>query len=312
MALFFASGGGRLGNQILNLIHLTALTYEYDIKIYKVNDLFIESRSNSLLFEVQKNKNNWKIIKGLKNHNFFGILFLRLYIRLIHLFFHILPNKRSYKIGYISTLPKFIFGKYLKNKYSLSKFINESRSSNIIVSGWGLRDWGLVLKHKKKIINNILKGFKKTNFKKDFLDQRFLVVHIRRTDFLRVKEFESLNFSDSTWLNSILKICSISSINRVVLFSDELVSPSFLTSLETNGINVILPENTKGNKADFLDLFVSHISKASLVICNSSTLALGISFLFHDYIYIPSKKLDFQKIKIDKAHTLRPTSLTWN
>ena len=266
----------------------------------------------SLLFEIQKNKINWKIIKGIHNHNLFNLLFLRLYIRLIHLLFHILPNKRSYKIGYISTLPKFIVGKYLKHKYSLSKFINEARSSNIIVSGWGLRDWELVLKHKKKIKKNILKGLKKSKFKKDFLDQRFIVVHIRRTDFLRVKEFESLNFSDKTWLNSILKICSISSINRVIIFSDELVTNSFLTSLETNGINVILPENTKGNKEDFLDLFVNYISKASIVISNSSTLALGISFLFHDYIYMPSKKFDFQKIKIDKAHTLRPTSLTWN
>ena len=33
MALIFSSGGGRLGNQVLNLIHLMALTFEYDIDV---------------------------------------------------------------------------------------------------------------------------------------------------------------------------------------------------------------------------------------------------------------------------------------
>ena len=43
-------------NQIINLIHLTALFYEYDIEIYKFSDLFIESENGSLIFKIQKMK----------------------------------------------------------------------------------------------------------------------------------------------------------------------------------------------------------------------------------------------------------------
>ena len=38
MSFIFASGGGRLGNQLINIIHLTAISIEKQIKIYKLND----------------------------------------------------------------------------------------------------------------------------------------------------------------------------------------------------------------------------------------------------------------------------------
>ena len=43
--------------------------------------------------------------------------------------------------------------------------IKEAEISNVVISGWGLRDWELVNKNKKKIINHLTRGIK--NFLKD-------------------------------------------------------------------------------------------------------------------------------------------------
>ena len=62
MTLILSSGGGRLGNQILNLIHLTALSNEYDIEFKKLSDLFIEAQDKSIIYKIEKNNINWRII----------------------------------------------------------------------------------------------------------------------------------------------------------------------------------------------------------------------------------------------------------
>ena len=61
LALFFTSGGGRLGNQILNLIHLIALKQEHNIEVIKINDVFLEARKGFLMYKVSKKIINWKI-----------------------------------------------------------------------------------------------------------------------------------------------------------------------------------------------------------------------------------------------------------
>ena len=61
MALIFSSGGGRLGNQILNLIHLIALSEEYNIKILKVNDSFLTSKDKAFMYSIDVKKVNWEI-----------------------------------------------------------------------------------------------------------------------------------------------------------------------------------------------------------------------------------------------------------
>ena len=312
MSLLFSSGGGRLGNQILNLIHLTAFAYEYKISIFKVNDFFIESKNSSFIYKIQRNKTNWKIVNNIEDYNFLRRLFLKLFILLIHLYFKINPFKRSYKIGFKRTLPKFILGTFLKKDNSLSKIICDAEKLGVVVCGWGLRDWQLVRKHKKKIAENILNGLKNSIDISNLYYRDYLLVHIRRTDFLKVKEFKALNFSDSIWLNSILRICKNSSIKKVVLFSDDKINKKFISSLEKSGLEVLQPEIIDRSNIDFFEVFVNYISNASLVISNSSTLALGISFLFHESIYIPCKNNTYKEIKMDEAHLTKPISLTWN
>ena len=312
MTLYFSSGGGRFGNQILNLIHLIALSIEYDLKVIKLNDLFIVANDGSLMFDVNSDKVSWEINKNTDRFKFFYRFFYKFYILLFHIYFHFSPFKKSYKIGDVRNLPKFILGNNLNTNYYLNRLKQESYKYDIVISGWGVRDWGLVLKHKKLILENLKKGFEsyislKKSFKKDYL-----LVHIRRTDFLEIDTYKALNFDDQTWLKSIVKLCLFASINKVVIFSDSKIDEIFISKLKMNGLEVIIPETYKNNKDLFLKLFIRYINSSYLIICNSSTLVLSIAFLFHEIIYLPSKDKDFQKVFLNEAHENYPTNLNWN
>lgn len=310
MALFHTSGGGRLGNQILNLIHLLALKNEYKIEIIKINDLFLESRSGSLFYPLSEEIISWQICKKKSKNIYFFKLFSKLFIRFIHLYFYLSPFGKSYKIGLKNNYPKYLVGNNLKKEYSFEKLINEAKTYNVALSGWGLRNWKLVSKHKKKIIKNLKDGFSEyLNFKSS-IKNKYLLVHIRRTDFLAVEEFKELNFSDQTWLKGILKLCEIKSLNTVVIFSDANVSNLIFSNLRKRGLTTIIPEKNNLNE-NFLKLFFPYVDNASSVICNASTLVLSLSFLSHEKIFLPSRKSDFQEIILNNAHSLSPTCLNW-
>ena len=109
MALIFSSGGGRLGNQLLNIIHLSAFAFEYGIEIYKINDLYIKSKNNNFIYKLEKNKINWEIVSGYSKVKKIDKLFLKIFIRIIHLYYFIHPNRKSYKIKLNDNMHKFIF-----------------------------------------------------------------------------------------------------------------------------------------------------------------------------------------------------------
>ena len=95
-----------------------------------------------------------------------------------------------------------------------------------------MRDWNLVLKHKKSIVRNLYEGFLPIiDFSKKIVGD-YLFVHIRRSDFLEISEFKELNFSDEVWLNSIIKVCNIESIKNVVIFSDSNISNFIISELK--------------------------------------------------------------------------------
>tara|TARA_Y100000739_G_C20595060_1_gene459914 strand:- start:1216 stop:2160 length:945 start_codon:yes stop_codon:yes gene_type:complete len=314
LALIFSSGGGRLGNQLLNIYHLMAISYEYQIKVFKINDSYISSRRKYIMFSIEKNNNNWKLVNEKSNNYFIRLFILKVLIRGYHFLYNFLPNYKSYKIGSKNNFPRYLFGKNLGNNFNLSTLVNEAKKKNIIVSGWGLRDWDLVLKHKKSIIQNVKKCFENIHNINQFINEDYLFVHIRRTDFLSVKKFNEINFSDQIWINSILKICSGLKIYKVVIFSDSNIESRFINILKNKGIKVFLPNlNLAENKnTNFLDLFIYYLSKSSCVLCNASTLTLSIAFLFHEIIYLPSKVNDFDIVNINDAHNYFPISLNWN
>ena len=223
LALIFSSGGGRLGNQLLNIIHLNALSLEYDIEIYKISDPFIIEKNRKLIYKIEKNKINWKIVSDHSKVNKLNKLFLKIFVRIIHLYYFLNPNKKSYKIVLNDNLQKFIIGKTLKKNFSKCKLIQEAKKKKIVLSGWGLRDWDLVVKHKSKLVKNLSKGFSSfLNYEKK-IEKDFLFVHIRRTDFLEIAAYKELNFSDEVWLNSIIKVCNVESIRKVIIIINDIM-----------------------------------------------------------------------------------------
>ena len=312
MTLIFSSGGGRLGNQLLNIIHLSAISYEYDIDVYKIGDLFIKGKNRDLIFNIEKKIVNWIIVSQNSKNKMKDKLFLKIFIRIIHFYYFISPQKRSYKIGLKDNLPKYIIGKSMNKHYSIIDLIQEGKIKNIVLSGWGLRQWDLVLKHKESIKENMSKGFVSIlNSNREIKDD-YIFVHIRRSDFLNVYEFQDLNYDDEIWMNSIFKICATESIKKVVIFSDSIVSNYVTSFLKNNQINFyVIDEGSKKN-INFLELFVNYLYHSKAVVCNASSLVLSLSFLFHETIYLPSKNNDFKKISLNKAHKTYPSSLNWN
>ncbi len=309
MTLIFSSGGGRLGNQLLNLIHLSAISYEYNINVYKISDLFITGKNRSFIFRINENQVNWEIVSSYSEKTKRKRYFLKIFIRLIHLYYFLSPNKISYKLGSKKNLPKFLFGKSLKSDFSKIKFFKEARKKNIVLSGWGFRDWDLVLKHKESIVKNFNNGFSSLINIKEKIDKEYLFVHIRRSDFLKVKKFKELNFTDEIWSKSILKVCEIESIRKVIIFSDSCIDNIMFLLLKNDNIDISKIDPNKN--ISFEELFVYYLSNAKSVICNASTLVLSISFIYHKYVYLPSKSNDFQYVLLDNAYESYPTSLNW-
>ena len=310
MALIFSSGGGRLGNQLLNLIHLSAIAYEYKINVYKISDLFITGKNRALIFSIDENQVNWKIVSDYSEKSTRRRYFLKIFIRLIHFYYYLSPNKISYILGSKNNSLKLLFGKSLKSDFSKVKFFEEARKKHIVLSGWGFRDWDLVLKHKKLIIKNFnkeLSSIIKINRK---IYEEYLFVHIRRSDFLDVNEFQELNFTDEIWLKSISKVCEVESIRKVIFFSDSCID-NIMFSLKNNNKIDISKIDTHSN-ISFEELFVYYLSNAKSVICNASTLVLSIAFIHHRSVYLPSKLNDFQQVLLDNAHDSYPASLNWN
>ena len=94
------------------------------------------------------------------------------------------------------------------------------------------------------------------------------------------------------------------------MFSDSIISEKLLDSLKSKGLKIYMPCQDSENS--FLSLFIKYVANAKYVLCNSSTLTLSLSYLFHQNIYIPSSKKDFEEIILDEAHITYPTRLNWH
>ena len=311
MALLFSSGGGRLGNQLLNYIHLKAISLGHKLNVEKINDSYLRSKGISLKFKIESNLVNWRISNNSQKKNLFYELLIKLYVILVHSYYHINPFYKSYIIGSFNCHPKFLLGKHLGNKFSSSDILEEASIHNIVLSGWGLRDWELVFRYRNLITKQLLKVVDEfISLEKNLILEKFLFLHIRRTDFLAVEQFRDINFSDNNWVIAIKKLCFEKGIRKVIIFSDSKISNQFIENLQIDGIKIDIP--LENSKQTFLELFIYYISKASFVMCNASTLSLSMSFLFHEEIYLPTFKKDFQKINIREAHLKYPTCLNWN
>ena len=268
-------------------------------------------KSNSIKYQIQPEKISWNLkVSNNLNSKIRESFTNKIYIRLIHALFFLIPGCKSFKVGGVKNLPKFIVGRQLPYDYKIEDIINQSINENVVIGGWGLRHWELVKKNKISIVRDFKNGLKRFNFfYKQYDLGRFLFVHIRRTDFLTVNKLSAINFSDEIWFNAITKIAKKYSLKRVVIFSDEEISVNLKNALSSKNIFLINPKISSSES--FLKLFINGIAKADVVLCNASTLSLSCAFIYHEEVAIPSEKNGFKIINLDKAQITHPTNLNW-
>ena len=315
MAILFASGGGRIGNQFINLFHLTALSIEYETKIYKINDNYFLNKNYFpyFLFRVDSVKNRWKlndnkdsyIIKRFKN------IIFRIFVRILHFALNIFPNTNSYKYGDKKSRVDFLAARNLSLDEIQSVFMKSDQRFSII-SGWGIRNWDLVYKHFYKI-KNIFEDSLSNNINCELvkkIESDFLFVHIRHGDFDKFDFFRD-NFvhNKNIWEEAIVSVCLKEKIKNIVLFTDDYPVKELLSNLSYKGLNTYIPEDEIDN--NFNNLFITYASKSKSILCNCSTFCLSISFIYHKYVYTPDPKKEFIKTKIFDLYKTKPFCKNW-
>ena len=140
MSLIFASGGGRLGNQLVNIINLIALSIEYDLSIYKIEDnyLKIKKQKNKFLplynvnsldtWEIDNTKYKYDLIRKFKN------IYYRTMVRILHIIFYILPSTLSLKYGNKNARVKYLLANKIDLKNDQNKLLKLSKNNLIIFS----------------------------------------------------------------------------------------------------------------------------------------------------------------------------------
>lgn len=315
MTIIFASGGGRIGNQFINLIHLTAFSLSNNTNIYKINDNYFINKNSFpyLFFKVDSTKNRWKInnksniyfLKSLKN------VIFRISVRILHFIFYFTPFAYSYKYGDRFSRVNFLKADEIDTD-RLKLIFSNSKNRLIIISGWGIRDWDLVYKN----INKIKKifAFNLSCYVHDHIlnkkDFSFLFVHIRNGDFAKFDYFkDNFVYKENIWINAINAVCQKENLQNVVLFTDDYPIRSIVSELSSKGINILNPEID--NRNNFIDLFITYASKSRAILCNSSTFSLSLAFIYHQYVYSPDEKNKFIKSSIMKINETEPFCFNW-
>ncbi len=314
MSFIFASGGGRLGNQLINIIHLTAISIEKQIKLYKLNDNYIKStNSNNLFISIEENNSNWELQNKNYNNYFMGRLNnlkFRILVRLIHFLFYILPCKESLKYNSSNGRTNFLLAEEIHSVEELMSLFLLSKKKDIVFSGWGLRNWNLVIKHKKKIKEILSKKLlpKRKDINKSSSNE-FLLVHIRNSDFAKFRPFDLLVYDENTWINAISKVCEKENLAKVKIYTDDFDLELLYNSLKELGLKVTIPSYK--NQDEFLNQIIIESYQSKSILCNSSSLTLAMAFTFHDYVYTPDKKQIIKLTHINKLHNTKPHCINW-
>ena len=315
MSFIFASGGGRLGNQLLNVIHLTAIAIEKNVIIYKINDNYLTNEDHSFFnffFNISENNSNWTIFKCNLNNSFqrkLNNFRFRFFVRLLHFIFYLYPSRLSFKYSSSQARTKFILATRINEEDELKTLFFKSMNKDLIFSGWGIRNWNLVIKHKKKIrkiLTNKLLSDKITL--KSNNENRFILVHIRNSDFAKYYPFKKLVYDSNLWIKSIAEVCRRENVNKVKIFTDDFKLEKIKNNLASQNIKVINPSYQNNN--EFLLEFIEDSKTSTSILCNSSSLTL-YGICFQRICLTPDYKKICKLCLIDDMHKTNPHSINW-
>jgi len=190
---------GRLGNQLFIFFAAKFFEEKYNKKVVFISD------SKDRLHEVGIKSNNKKIVLPKYFFKIFNIVLRKLSVRkatsrYIHFCKNVGFEDLSHKVGRI----KFLNGHFQTNYY-----IEKSTISVLLIS-----DIKLYLQYKYILDSN-------------YTFDKAIAIHIRRGDYLLEKNNYFGVLAQDYYMRSLISISNLMEYNKVYLFSDSRISPSF-------------------------------------------------------------------------------------
>ena len=290
--------GGRLGNQLISLIHLLSFKIEHEDISFVNIPLSIYSRSQRiddlriLCFALLRRTPQEHVLANKIN---FESLFFKIYLRLLpfmHVFFK-----------YIS-VPSFICSSEYYHLFPTSchKFFRHSKIINMdqyfygrlrpinLLCGYHFRNYDLIIKHQKSVACAISSLFIQKNLFNHFLSCPIggqLFVHLRGDDFAKLYPFYS--YPIDKWIDTAIEIQSRMNLDSVVFSTDDRNIERKLNILLLNdrlsSFNFSISKGsilqTGGVMYSFSDMLQS-----SAILCLPSTLSIEASYLAGIPVYL--------------------------
>jgi len=289
--IIFSHGGGRLGNQLINMSHLYAFFLEHEDEFDIINMAFWPYAH---LFEFSID--NRACLFSSNNHKHFSYLLLndlfrkimnenrrRLnpFIRLIHLYYSFSPFKQSILKGIAPNFLKYINGKTTP-EFDLSSDLSLQylrRKNSSVIAGWPVRCWDLFEKHEEQIRNFLQFAKKYTSISDLFFSKlrisynKVIGVFIRRGDY---KIWcEGKYFFDYSFYKRIMSEAAAFYSDKNVCFI--IASDDPVDTAEFNPLNVFLTTGSITMGGSFVESLIE-LAECDFVMSPPSTFGIWAAF----------------------------------
>ena len=272
--IIFTHGGGRLGNQLLNYIHLTAFGLEHKRVSIKLNSLNDYLSSGEKRFIVSNGKIDLLTKVNSKKKNRLMRVFSRIMknskIRIWHFFVHYFTNNKSLIIGESGNNIGYLSGEKYKDLVLSCDFF-DSLNENTLLAGWNIRNWDLVNKWRDIISKNLIDSLKQ----KDSRNRSYSIgVHIRGNDF-KTHADGQLYFDNDKWIEAIKIIEKKLNVKNIIIMSDEVHD---WNNILMDNSNWTLSSGSYGQDSDMFHSF-SDLLKSDIILTAGSTFALMAAWI---------------------------------
>lgn len=294
--IIFTSGGGRLGNQLINYFHLLALKKEYPSD-FTIIDLPLQNYTEEYFGDASRH-----IIGNIENAELGSTLSMALSIfshtfkenpsdkiksswnliqnKALHWIAHLGYNSQSIVIGDVTktNLPGVKLSPL--SLHDLDDIAKLKKKKNTFLAGWGVRGWPLVQKHQDVIRNEAQPQEKYQRTAGEFIntlrDQFEIVVGvlIRQSDYRQWSGgkyfFETEKYVD--WMVSFQEYLDIQKVVFVVASEEDQQEEKF------NSLNVKFATGEAVGDGHFLESFVE-LSLCDYILTPPSTFSTVAAFL---------------------------------
>lgn len=289
--IVFTHGGGRLGNQLINLAHLHAFSLEYknefdiiNMGFWPYSDLFeITSGNRACIFSDSKNSYSAYI---LLNEIFNLSLnknkrLLNQFLRMIHFYYNTAPGKQSIMKGESPNFLKYLTGVEVQDFDLDSPASIELLKSKkgTALAGWPIRCWGLFEKNKEAIRNDLRFSKIYTDLANKYINElrckfdKVIGVFIRQGDYKTW--FNGKYYFDTAFYKKIMTETAGLYKNEKVCFV--IASDDFQNAEDFKELNGYLTTGSIAIGGHFVES-LAELSMCDLIISPPSTFSIWAAF----------------------------------